>query len=181
MRTYRLAGIRSLGDLRQPIGNVERCCCDARNRGSSGVNRTRCNATHGHTRQIGGRGGKVWKSLTYQSWSSMNDRCYGERHKWFDAYGGRGITVCTRWRRGEPDAFANFLADMGERPSKELTLDRIDVNGNYELHKPDGKLQCKWATKSEQRINQRAAAQHGQPSQGRDAGRDSERVGDIPY
>lgn len=110
---------------------------------------------HGHTRM---KDGKVWKSLTYHSWEAMNDRCYRPRHKWFDAYGGRGIVVCERWRRGTPNAFVNFLEDMGERPTKELTLDRIDVNGNYELRKPDGTLQCKWATKSEQRINQRNMA-----------------------
>jgi hypothetical protein len=122
------------------------------------MNRTRCNVTHGHTKQIGGRGGKVWKSLTYQSWSAMNDRCLNQSHKWFDAYGGRGITVCDRWRRGQPNAFANFLADLGERPEKDLTLDRIDVNGNYEHRTSDGRLQCRWATKSEQRINQRNEA-----------------------
>lgn len=111
--------------------------------------------THGHTTQVGGRGGKVRKSLTYQSWSAMNDRCLMERHRWFHAYGGRGITVCDRWRRGQPNAFANFLEDMGERPAKDMTLDRINVNGNYELLGPDGQKQCKWANKHDQRINQR--------------------------
>lgn len=110
---------------------------------------------HGHTSQ--GPDGKVHKSLTYQSWSSMNDRCGSETHKWWEAYGGRGIKVCERWQRGRgnPDAFVNFLEDMGERPCKEMSLDRVDVNGNYELHGPDGKLQCRWATRSEQRNNQR--------------------------
>jgi len=106
---------------------------------------------HGHTKQIGGRGGKVIKSLTYQSWSSMNDRCLNESHKWFHAYGERGITICDRWRRGNPNAFANFLADMGERPAKDMTLDRKDVNGNYE------KGNCQWADKSTQRNNVRTA------------------------
>lgn len=106
---------------------------------------------HGHACRVNG---KVKKSLTYQSWTCMNDRCYLEGHKWYARYGGRGITVCERWRRGTPDAFANFLAEMGERPTKDMTLDRIDSDGPYELHKADGTLQCKWSDKIEQRANQ---------------------------
>lgn len=109
--------------------------------------------SHGHCQRVNG---KKRKSPTYQSWSSMNDRCYMDGHRWHHAYGGRGITVCERWRRGQPGAFANFLADMGERPAKNMTLDRVDVDGNYELHKADGKLQCRWSNKSVQRMNQRS-------------------------
>lgn len=88
----------------------------------------------------------------------MNDRCYNDRHKWWNAYGGRGIEVCERWRRGRanPRAFSNFVEDVGERPCKELTLDRIDVNGPY-ASTHNGKPQCRWATKSEQRTNIRKA------------------------
>lgn len=67
-------------------------------------------------------------------------------HKWYHRYGGLGIRVCDDWQG--PGGFANFLADVGERPSKEMTLDRIKVTGNYE------KGNCKWATKKEQRANQ---------------------------
>jgi hypothetical protein len=59
-------------------------------------------------------------------------------------YRDRGITVCERWR-----TFENFLADMGERPSRLYSLDRIDVNGNYE---PGN---CRWATRTEQMRNKR--------------------------
>ena len=83
----------------------------------------------------------------------MNERCLNENHKWYHAYGERGITICDRWRRGQPNAFTNFLADMGERPSKEITLDREDVNGNYE------KGNCRWANKSTQRTNVRTATE----------------------
>lgn len=111
---------------------------------------------HGGTKTL--PDGRVLKTPTYHSWAAANDRCTNPRHKWYNAYGGRGIVVCERWRRGRdnPQAFANFLADLGERPSKELTLDRLDVNGPY-APEWNGKKQCKWATKSEQRINVRPA------------------------
>jgi hypothetical protein len=83
------------------------------------------------------------RTPTYISWCGMIQRCTNPRNpRWMD-YGGRGITVCERWR-----SFENFLADMGERPSG-LTLDRRDNDGNYE---PGN---CHWATQSEQVRNQR--------------------------
>lgn len=114
---------------------------------------------HGHTSMD--KNGKVKKSLTYQTWSNMNDRCYNDHHRYFKDYGQRGIEVCERWRRGTKDAFLNFLADMGERPAKEITLDRIDVNGNYEkIHSTTGAPQCAWADKATQRANQRPPTKH---------------------
>jgi hypothetical protein len=82
-------------------------------------------------------------SPTYISWYSMRTRCGNQNARNFKHYGGRGILVCDRWMK-----FENFLADMGERPEGK-TLDRIDVNGNYEPNN------CKWSTHSEQIKNQR--------------------------
>lgn len=108
---------------------------------------------HGHTRLVNG---KQVKSPTYHSWKSMNDRCKLSTHKWWNAYGGRGITVCEDWRNGRPGAFGRFLAylhesGIGERPSKLMTLDRLRVDENYE----PGNI--KWSDKVEQRANQRPA------------------------
>lgn len=73
----------------------------------------------------------------------MLHRCRNPKADNHSYYGGRGVTVCERWR-----SFGSFLADMGERPEGK-TLDRIDPYGNYE---PGN---CRWATAREQRINQR--------------------------
>lgn len=81
----------------------------------------------------------------YGSWAHLKERCSNPNCKDWPDYGGRGISVCARWR----DSFANFLADMGPRPSPQHSIDRIDVNGNYE---PDN---CRWADPLTQRRNRR--------------------------
>lgn len=83
------------------------------------------------------------KSKVWICWDSMLQRCNNPKHKSYPQYGGRGIAVCERWH-----VFENFYEDMGE--PNELTLDRIDVNGNYE------KSNCRWATLKEQGRNTRA-------------------------
>ena len=80
----------------------------------------------------------------YARWNAMMSRCYHPNNKHYSDYGGRGITVCERWRN-----VTNFLADMGN-PPKGLSLDRIDYHGNYE---PSN---CRWADDLTQASNRRS-------------------------
>lgn len=89
------------------------------------------------------------RTKTYKAWYGMLYRCNNSKNDSYHCYGGRGITVCSRWL-----TFANFLADMGEAPVG-LSLDRIDNDGNYE---PGN---CRWATLQEQAANR--AAHHHRP------------------
>ena len=96
------------------------------------------NTTHGHA-------GSKFKTKTYLAWVRIKGRCYNPKNKKYPIYGGRGIKVCKRWMKYE-----NFLKDMGDCPDPKLSLDRIDVNGDY------CKKNCRWATSKEQSNNRRA-------------------------
>lgn len=98
----------------------------------------------GHPKYKHGHSPKIKVSLTYSSWKGAISRCTLPSHNKYKDYGEKGISVCERWR----SSFENFLADMGERPSKLHTLDRFpNREGNYE---PGN---CRWATKEEQLEN----------------------------
>lgn len=83
--------------------------------------------------------------LTYGSWCAMKNRCAGYLYSSLKRYTAQGVTCCKRWK-----SFASFLEDMGERPPKKFTLDRINPFGNYE---PGN---CRWADASTQRLNRRS-------------------------
>jgi hypothetical protein len=88
-----------------------------------------------------GRQTSIRSHPLYGAWAGMVNRCTNPNNSSYGRYGGRGITVCDRWRK-----FENFLADMGERPDG-MTLDRINPRGPY------APGNCRWATPKEQRAN----------------------------
>jgi hypothetical protein len=95
------------------------------------------------------RGGTTSHPL-YESYLDMIARCNRSTHHAFDRYGGRGVTVCTRWQK----SFWNFVEDMGDRPEGH-SLDRIDNDGPY------APSNCRWATASTQMKNRRESAYAG--------------------
>ena len=102
-----------------------------------------CRRWTGHPRH--GDAKKAQRSPEYTAWCHMKKRCSVETDPAFPNYGGRGISVCSEWTA----SYEQFLKDVGRRPSSVHSLDRIDVNGNYE---PSN---VRWATKAVQGTNKR--------------------------
>lgn len=94
--------------------------------------------THGHTRQRNGK-----HTVEFSTWQRMKTRCYNPQYHGWHRYGGRGITVCSRWK----NSFSAFLADMGLRPKNKSSIDRINGDLGYF---PGN---CRWATSKQQQEN----------------------------
>jgi len=89
-------------------------------------------------------GYRVRQHPSYTAWSGMWSRCSDPDQPNYKNYGGRGVTICERWKH-----FKNFAEDMGIRPSKQHSLDRIDNSKGYSIEN------CRWATRIQQNTNKR--------------------------
>lgn len=143
----RLTAIERLPSLRPGDGFRWRCACDC---GNETVTKTRLltykkgtrscgcilneknqlrpvrestNIRHGDARPKAGR-----NAPEYITWASMKQRCENPKHASYKNYGARGISVCAAWR----DSYEQFLADMGRRPEKGSSIERLNPDGNYE-------------------------------------------------
>lgn len=99
-----------------------------------------------HCKSMAKHGKSAWGGTPeYRAWISMQRRCYDKRNSRYKDYGGRGIKVCKEWRM----SFADFLIDMGRKPTRRYSLERQDNDGNYE---PSN---CVWALPVDQCNNRR--------------------------
>lgn len=151
MRFGRLIALREAPKAaRHKAGTKWHCVCDC---GAELVTETGA-LRSGHTKscgcyhkdrvgEISTTHGRSW-TPEWRAWRAMVSRCTVTTNSSYPWYGGRGITVCQRWRQ-----FENFLMDMGPRPAG-TTIDRINNDGNYE---PGN---CRWATREQQDSNKQA-------------------------
>lgn len=120
---------RIVKDASLKSGKSTSCGCFNRERSRE------ANTRHGHSQN----------SAEYRTWQAMIQRCHNPNYSRFHDYGGRGITVCPRWR----NSFENFLIDMGPKPSRRHSIDRIKNDLPYCLEN------CQWSLPHKQMTNRR--------------------------
>lgn len=151
-RFGRLTVIRATDQRGPDNGTVYECLCDCGNTcfvwnnrlTRKGHSRKRsCGCLHDETHeQHGGTG-----TILHHKWTGMRDRCNNPNSKQYSYYGGRGIRICDEWQNSFA-AFRDWALSAGYKDG--LSLDRIDVNGNY---CPDN---CRWISMAEQQANKRS-------------------------